>query len=125
MHLRTLIGALLALASLARAGGFTFDDAKPGRLDILRDGRLVGRYEHAHDTSTPARRNETYKPFLQVFDAAGDAPITKGPGGDFTHHRFAQTVVANHHHRVKRMGQRFQMTALIRREFDFHRIRCL
>ena len=42
---------------------------------------------YAHDVSTPERRLETYKPYLHVFDADGTAPITKGAGGDFTHHR--------------------------------------
>jgi hypothetical protein len=42
---------------------------------------------YAHDVSTKERRLETYKPYLHVFDAEGKAPITKGPGGQFTHHR--------------------------------------
>jgi hypothetical protein len=41
----------------------------------------------AYDVSTPERKHETYKPYLHVFDAAGQAPITKGPGGEYTHHR--------------------------------------
>ena len=42
---------------------------------------------YAYDKSTPQRREETYKPYLHVFDAEGQQPITKGPGGLFTHHR--------------------------------------
>ena len=42
---------------------------------------------YAHDVSTPERRVETFKPYLHVFDADGNAPITKGAGGLFTHHR--------------------------------------
>lgn len=32
-------------------------------------------------------REETYKVFTHVMDFAGEDPITKGPGGRFTHHR--------------------------------------
>jgi hypothetical protein len=35
----------------------------------------------------PKRRDETFKPYTHVFDFDGKEPITKGPGGDFTHHR--------------------------------------
>ncbi len=59
----------------------------PEAVDIRLAGRLVGRYVTAHDPSSPARRQETYKPFLHVFDAAGREPVTKGPGGEYTHHR--------------------------------------
>jgi hypothetical protein len=68
-------------------GGFVLKDSKGSHLDVLLDGRLVARYMYAHDTSTPERRHETYKPYLHVFDAEGEAPITKGPGGQYTHHR--------------------------------------
>jgi hypothetical protein len=61
---------------------------EPGRhLDVRRDGRPVARYMFAHDPSTKETLHDTYKPYLHVFDAEGKAPITKGPGGDFTHHR--------------------------------------
>ena len=61
--------------------------APPESVDIRLAGRLVGRYVTAHDTSSPARRQETYKPFLHLFDAGGRHPVTKGPGGEYTHHR--------------------------------------
>ena len=44
-------------------------------------------YMYAHDVSSKARQAETYKPYLHVFDPQGTAPITKGPGGLYTHHR--------------------------------------
>ena len=56
-------------------------------LDILSEGRRVSRYMIAHDTSTEERRHETYKPYLHVYDASGAEPVTKGAGGQFTHHR--------------------------------------
>jgi hypothetical protein len=42
---------------------------------------------YAFDPSTPEKLHETYKPYHHVYDAAGKRPITKGPGGLYTHHR--------------------------------------
>jgi len=89
--------ACLAFAGLAALGapgaraadaGFALAE-KPGEsLDVLLDGRTVGRYMCAHDASTPEKRLETYKPFLHVFDAEGRAPITNGAGAKlYPHHR--------------------------------------
>jgi len=40
------------------------------------------------DESTPATREQTYKVFHHVFDPEdGKKVVTKGPGGQFTHHR--------------------------------------
>lgn len=75
-------------AESADTKGFALVDGEvPRSLDVVCDGRTVGRYMYAHDTSTPAQRHDTYKPYLHVFDIEGKAPITKGPGGLFTHHR--------------------------------------
>jgi hypothetical protein len=84
-----LIGTISLLAPTARAAeqGFSLKDAAGEHLDVLLDGRLVARYMYAYDTSTPQRREETYKPYLHVFDAEGRQPITKGPGGLYPHHR--------------------------------------
>lgn len=67
--------------------GFQLADSLGSHLDVLLDGRPVARFMYAWDTSTPERRHETYKPYLHVFDAEGKQPITKGSGGEFTHHR--------------------------------------
>lgn len=40
-----------------------------------------------HDATSQATREITYKVYTHILDFAGDAPITKGPGGKFTHHR--------------------------------------
>jgi len=56
-------------------------------VDVVQDGKVVARFMTAHDISTPAKRLETYKPYLHVFDASGDLRLTKGPGFEFTHHR--------------------------------------
>lgn len=62
-------------------------DYEGKHLDVLENGKPIARYMYAHDTSTKESRHDTYKPFLHVMDAAGKSPITKGPGGKFTHHR--------------------------------------
>lgn len=94
--LSSLRGAILGTACGAAAmlGGtrhanahFKLQDTPGQHLDILQDGKIVGRYMYAYDKSTPEKRAETYKPFLHVFDNEGKAPITKGAGGSFTHHR--------------------------------------
>jgi mono/diheme cytochrome c family protein/glucose/arabinose dehydrogenase len=79
--------SFLPWARGAEGAEFSFVD-KPGEyLDVLHGGKVIARYMNGHDVSTPARRLETYKPYLHVFDAAGSGPITKGAGGSFTHHR--------------------------------------
>ena len=66
---------------------FTLRDSCCEHLDILVGNRIAARYMYAYDNSTPERLHETYKPYLHVFDSEGKVPITKGPGGKFTHHR--------------------------------------
>jgi hypothetical protein len=77
----------LAAATSVSAADSSFKETKGQHLDVVRDGKTVARYMMAHDKSTPERAHETYKPYLHIFDAAGSGPITKGAGGDFTHHR--------------------------------------
>lgn len=83
-----LLGACTSLASSANAG-FSFQDHHGEYIDVLLDGKIVGRYMDAHDNSTKERRLETYKPYLHVFDAEGKQPITNGfePKGAYPHHR--------------------------------------
>ena len=64
-----------------------FQDKQGEYLDVLLNGKVVARYMYAHDKSTPKRLDETYKPYLHIFDADGKGPITKGVGGEYTHHR--------------------------------------
>ena len=66
------------------AKGFAFKDTPGQFLDVFLDGRPVARYMYAFNE---ARRDETYKPFLHIFDAEGKSFITKGAGGFYTHHR--------------------------------------
>jgi hypothetical protein len=69
------------------AKGFAFKDTAGQFLDVFLDGRAVARYMYAFDDSTGPKRDETYKPFLHLFDAEGKSFITKGAGGYYTHHR--------------------------------------
>lgn len=78
---------LLVLITGPLSAGYEFNESVPGQLDVVKNGKIVARYMHAFDKSTPDREHETYKPYLHVFDAGGDKPITKGPGGQYTHHR--------------------------------------
>jgi len=80
-----MIGGMGSHALMAERIAFKHEEG--AHLDVLVDGRVAARYMHAHDTSTEERTHETYKPYLHVFDAEGKAPITKGAGGSFTHHR--------------------------------------
>ena len=79
--------ALALFSTFARADGFAFKDTPGDHLDVLHDGKIIASYMYGHDVSTPDLRIEHYKPFLHVFDAEGQAPITKGAGGTLTHHR--------------------------------------
>ncbi len=55
-----------------------------GFTELSIRGRKVHRHVTAYD---PKRPNQTYKPFLHVYDLTGSHLITKGPGGTYTHHR--------------------------------------
>jgi hypothetical protein len=80
------VAALLVSSSLLLAAdpkGWSFADGQ-GYRDVQFDGKTVLRHMNAWD---PARRDDTFKPYTHVFDFEGKEPITKGPGGDFTHHR--------------------------------------
>jgi hypothetical protein len=67
--------------------GFALKDTAGEYLDVYLDGRAIARYMYANDTSKPDRSEQTFKPYLHVFDAEGKQMITKGPGGLYTHHR--------------------------------------
>ena len=82
-----ILALSLSVAEDSERKGFSFKDTAGEHLDVLLDGKVVARYMYAYDTSDKDRLHVTYKPYLHVFDAEGKAPITKGPGGQYTHHR--------------------------------------
>lgn len=79
---------LLILCSASHAESvFTFKDTPGEHLDVCRKGIPLVRYQYAYHNSPPEKLQETYKPIFHVMNQKGTAPITKGAGGDFTHHR--------------------------------------
>jgi len=78
------VSASFASAPAPAADGFELRDLPGQALDVVLDGKPVARYVYQYDSD---RFDETYKPFLHVLDADGKEPITKGPGGLYTHHR--------------------------------------
>ena len=78
-----LIGCALPL----NAADLEIKDTEGSHADILRDGKTLVRYMYARDESTDATKHNTYKVYYHVFDPGGREPITKGPGGKYTHHR--------------------------------------
>ncbi len=87
LKLASTVLLLLSLHASMPAADFSLKEESGKHLDVLSDGKIIARYMTAHDKSTPERALETYKPYLHIFDAQGTDPITKGAGGDFTHHR--------------------------------------
>ena len=87
MSATVFVSAISMTLSPVRGAEFSLKDTPGDHLDILSGGKIVGRYMYGHDVSSSERRVETYKPWLHVFDAEGAGPITKGPGGEFPHHR--------------------------------------
>ena len=61
----------------------------PGDHALLTLGdRPVMQYMyHPLDESTKKAREQTYKPYHHLFDSTGKVLLTKGPGGQDTHHR--------------------------------------
>lgn len=61
---------------------------EPGSASLLLGGKPIVRYEKpAYDDSDAASRVLSYKPFHHVFDPATGIRLTKGDGGQYTHHR--------------------------------------
>lgn len=85
--LPSLAIALFTVASALAADGYTFADTAGKQLDVLHGGKPLVRFMYAYDPATKESLHDTYKPYLHVFDPSGDKLITKGPGGQYTHHR--------------------------------------
>lgn len=86
-----------AAATSGDAAKFSFVEA-PGHRDLMRGQTPVLRHMTAWDPQND--RLKTYKPYTHVMGSDGQ-PITKGPGGAFTHHRgiflaWAKTTVGSY-----------------------------
>jgi hypothetical protein len=75
------------------AGEIRFQEKEGEYLDLLFDGSRVLRYMYAHDTSSPQKLFETYKPFYHVYD--GEQRLTNGPDGQSEY--TAKSVLYPHH----------------------------
>ena len=76
---------MVAGAAVANAAPAFVIDATPAYLDVAKEGHTWIRV--VTPSFAPGNREETYKVFAHLFDPAGGAPITKGAGGKYTHHR--------------------------------------
>jgi hypothetical protein len=87
LSLGFMAGLLGTIQSSWAAASVEFNRQNEHYLDVLSKGKTVARYMHAHDPSTRESLHATYKPYLHIFDPETGKPITKGPGGQFSHHR--------------------------------------
>ena len=84
----TLVSLFLGSTSFAGDAAFHWDtNEEAGTADLLFGEQPVLRYMFAFDTSSDTRAHETYKVFHHVFGPGSKTIITKGPGGQYTHHR--------------------------------------
>jgi Family of unknown function (DUF6807) len=86
--------ACVFMISSGFADGFAYDET-PESLALSLDGKTWLR-----TMTTPFKpedRGNTYKVFTHIYDFEGKAPITKGAGGKFTHHR-GMFIGWNHTH---------------------------
>lgn len=84
MHTKHLLAAAL-LAFFATAATAEAAKTLPDTLDLSVGGAPWLRTMCA--PFDPARNEETYKVYTHILDFSGKAPITKGPGGKYPHHR--------------------------------------
>jgi hypothetical protein len=67
--------------------GYRWIESAADGLELTFDGPVL-RYVHPKLDETDAKtREQTYKPFHHVFSPDGKRIVTKGPGGQYTHHR--------------------------------------
>lgn len=67
---------------------FAWKEVPKEHIDLTYAGRPVARYMmEPYDDSSGESRERTYKVFHHVFDPSGQALLTKGAGGRYTHHR--------------------------------------
>ena len=77
----------LGLSLSIKGSGFELSEKPSEHLSIHWNGKIIGKYQVAFDSSSKERLHDTYKPFLQLLDPDTGQAITKGAGGQFTHHR--------------------------------------
>jgi len=81
----TLAGTWLASDAKNSAPSFSFEDKNSELSQVTLEGKPVLQFVHPV-LKDGKEREASYKPFHHLFDNSG-ALVTKGPGGQFTHHR--------------------------------------
>jgi hypothetical protein len=81
-----IVGMMAMVCALGTAWADSeFKEAREERVDMYVDGtRWLGTVITPFDA---AHREETYKVFTHLYAMDGKLPITKGPGGKYSHHR--------------------------------------
>ena len=81
--------SILAFAAIsASSAEFKWQDEEGVHRDLLFGDRPVARFMYeALNTTSDEDFERTYKPYHHIYDWEGKDFITKGPGGQFTHHR--------------------------------------
>jgi len=103
----SVLALVLMFVPRTFGGGFSFED----RLELDVDG-----VPWLATVTTPfgvGRREETYKVFTHIYDFEGQAPITKGAGGTYSHHRglfigWKDTIVKGNDYDTWHMSNCFQ-----------------
>jgi len=76
--LALLLLIIPAVSVSADQKGFDLQETNGQYLDVSYQGQLVGRYLISPD-SAQEKSGEIFKPYLDIYDAQGTAPITEGP----------------------------------------------
>lgn len=80
-----LAGTWLGNDTKDPSSSFSFEDKNPELSQVSLDGKPVLQFVHPI-LKEGKEREASYKPFHHLFDNSG-AMVTKGAGGQFTHHR--------------------------------------
>jgi hypothetical protein len=83
----TVWTATLNSGKAKRKETFSFKHTPGKHFDVLLNSKPVTRYMCERDTTDDTTKHNTYKVYNHVFDETGEKMLTKGPGGQFTHHR--------------------------------------
>jgi hypothetical protein len=82
---------IILMSTVCMASVFTlangFRNVTDNQIDIMKNDKPIVRYMYDFDKSNNHRKHETFKVFHHVMNEEGTTPITKGPRGNFTHHR--------------------------------------
>ena len=84
---KSLLITLIIFLSGNVQAAFEVKEIPEKHIDVKYEGKVIARVMTAYDDSTKETRHETYKVYTHVYDRDGLKPITKGAGGQFTHHR--------------------------------------